>query len=68
MVFVVGDAQKRHIETVRDEIEKITQNKLRKNCGEVPILPMLGIAVYPRDSRDVAELEQIARHKLSRMF
>ena len=68
MVFVVGDTQKRRIETVKDEIEKITQNKLRKNCGEVPILPMLGIAVYPRDSRDVAELEQIARHKLSRMF
>jgi signal transduction histidine kinase len=68
MAFVVGDAQKRHIETVKDEIEKITQNKLRKNCGEVPILPMLGIAVYPRDSQDVAELEQIARHKLSRMF
>jgi signal transduction histidine kinase len=68
MAFVVGDTQKRHIETVMEEIEKITQNKLRKNCGEVPILPMLGIAVYPRDSRDVAELEQIARHKLSRMF
>jgi len=68
MAFVVGDTQKRRIETVKEEIEKITQNKLRKNCGEVPILPMLGIAVYPRDSRDVAELEQIARHKLSRMF
>ena len=68
MAFVVGDAQKRHIETVKEEIEKITQNKLRKNCGEVPILPMLGIAVYPRDSRDVTELEQIARHKLNRMF
>lgn len=62
VVFVIKGSEKRHVEAVKREIQKIVRNKLRKNCGKAPILPMLGMAVYPTDSCEAGELEKIARH------
>jgi len=67
IVLVAGAKQKGHIQTIKDEIQKITQNILGKKYGHAPILPMLGMAVYPTDSHDMVELEKIARHNLRRM-
>lgn len=67
IVLVVAEKQKGYIQTVKNQIQKITQNMLRKKYGDAPILPMLGVAVYPTDSHDMVELEKIARHELRQM-
>ncbi len=67
-VFVVSGAIEQQIETVKQKFEKIVSNRLRKNCGHTPILPMFGVAVYPGDSDDIQKLEQIARGRICKMF
>lgn len=67
IVLVATAQQKGYIQTVIEKIQKITQNNLRKKYGDAPILPMLGMAVYPTDSHDIVELEKIARHNLRKM-
>jgi len=67
IVLVAAEKQKGHIQTVKNQIQKITQNLLRKKYGDTPILPMLGVAVYPTDSHDMVELEKIARHGVRQM-
>ncbi len=67
IVLVAAAQQKGYIQTVIEKIQKITQNNLRKKYGDAPILPMLGVAVYPADSHDMVELEKIARHNLRKM-
>ncbi len=67
IVLVAAAQQKGYIQTVIEKIQKITQNNLRKKYGDAPILPMLGMAVYPTDSHDMVELEKIARHNLRKM-
>lgn len=67
IVLVTAEKQKGYIQTVKSQIQKITQNMLRKKYGDAPILPMLGVAVYPTDSHDMVELEKIARHEFRQM-
>jgi len=67
IVLVAAEKQEGYIQTVKNQIQKITQNMLRKKYGDTPILPMLGIAVYPTDSHDMVELEKIARHGVRQM-
>jgi signal transduction histidine kinase len=67
IILVAGGKQSGYIQTIKDKIQKITQNILRKKYGHAPILPMLGVAVYPTDSRNMTELEKIARHNLGKM-
>ena len=68
VVFVVEKAGAKQIEMVRQKIRKIVGNRLRKNCGRGPILPMLGIGVYPADALDARELEDVSRRKVSRLL
>jgi len=66
-VLVTSAGQRGDIQAVIEEIEKFTQNNLRKKYGSAPILPMLGVAVYPTDSHDMVELEKIARHNFRKI-
>ncbi|RKY05813.1 MAG: hypothetical protein DRP66_10085 [Planctomycetota bacterium] len=68
VVFVVEKACAKQIEMVRRKIQKIVGNRLRKNCGNGPILPMLGIGVYPTDAIDARDMEDVARRKVSRLL
>lgn len=67
-IFVVNNAQKERIDAVKQKITKIMGNRLRKNCGDLPILPMLSTGIYPTDSLDVSELEKAARRQAEKMF
>jgi signal transduction histidine kinase len=67
IVLVTSAGQRGDIQAVIEEIEKFTENNLRKKYGSAPILPMLGVAVYPTDSHDMVELEKIARHNLRKI-
>ncbi|HIJ70532.1 MAG TPA: PAS domain-containing sensor histidine kinase [Planctomycetes bacterium] len=67
IILVASEKQKGYIKTLIEKIQKITQNNLRKKYGNAPILPMLGVAVYPTDSHDMVELEKMARHEIRQM-
>ena len=67
-IFVVNNAQKERIDAVKQKIRKIVGNRLRKNCGDLPILPMLSTGIYTGDSLDVSELEKAARRQAEKMF
>jgi len=68
VVFVVEQSRRRRCEMVRHKIQKIVGNRLRKNYGGSPILPMLGVAVYPADATEARDLEEVARKRVSRLF
>jgi len=61
IVFVVSGTRKGHIESAKVEIPKIIRNCFGKDCGDHPIMPMLGMAVYPGDTYEFESLEKIAR-------
>ena len=62
------EAGAEQIEVVRQKIQKIVGNRLRKNCGRGAILPMLGIGVYPTDTLDARDMEDIARENASKLL
>ncbi len=68
IVFVVEKVGEQRVETVRHRIQKIVGNRLRKNCGGSPILPMLGVGVYPADAVEARDLEEVARRKVGKLF
>ena len=68
IVFVVEKAGDQRVETVRHRIQKIVGNRLRKNCGGSPILPMLGVGVYPADAVEARDLEEVARRNVGKLF
>ena len=68
VIFVIDNANKQRIKAVKQQIIKIVANRLRKNCGGLPILPMLGIGTFPGDSCQVSELEKVARRRAKKMF
>ena len=65
IAFVVDEAGQEQIENVKRRIEKIVINALRKNCNRLPIVPMLGIAVYPTDATEVRDMEKSARRQMT---
>jgi signal transduction histidine kinase len=68
VIFIVRERQRGHIEAITQKIHKIVDNRLRKNCGEAPIVPMFGMAFYPGDLERVDELERLARGNMEKMF
>jgi hypothetical protein len=60
--------QKRCIESIKQKVQKIVENRLKKNCGEAPIVPMFGMAVFPDESATGFDLEKIARDNIGKMF
>ncbi|MBE0535795.1 MAG: hypothetical protein IH624_09005 [Phycisphaerae bacterium] len=68
VVFVVGDKASVRLDKVRRRIQEIVRARFRKNCGQAPILPMLGVGFYPGDTSEVRDLEKMARRKLIRLF
>ena len=52
---------------VRDELGKIIAKRFKKKFNSGEIMPMFGIAVYPSDTRQVADLQKIASGSLKEL-
>jgi len=68
LVFVVNGSTAVRVEVVRRKIQEIVRRRIRKCCGQAPILPMLGTGFFPADAADVRDLEKITRRKVVRLF
>jgi hypothetical protein len=65
--LIIRGAVKSRIPGVRDELRKIIANRLKKKFNTDEILPMFGIAIYPSDTRQVADLKKIATGSLKEL-
>ena len=67
IIVVIRGAVKSRIPGVRDELRKIIANRLKKKFNTDEIMPMSGIAIYPSDTRLVADLGKIATGSLKEL-
>lgn len=65
MVFVVNDFGRQTVESVQHKIEMNLLNFLKKRFIGIPIVPMLGTSIWPRDGADRSGLETAARKGLA---
>jgi hypothetical protein len=65
MVFVVNDCERQTVESVQHKIEINLLNFLKKHFIGTPIVPMLGVSLWPKDGADKNGLEMAARKGLS---
>ncbi|MBW8017372.1 MAG: PAS domain-containing sensor histidine kinase [Planctomycetes bacterium] len=65
VVFAVSDARKKRVDTVKSKIEKVVKNIKKNMFNGAPIVPMIGIGVYPTDSNEIIEIENLARKTLT---
>ena len=62
VVFAVSNARKKRIDTVKKQIAKIIKNIRESKFNNAAIVPMIGIGVYPTDSNEIIEIENLARN------
>lgn len=62
--FVINATKKRRIDAMVRKIKKIVKNKLKNKFIEAPIVPKCGLGVYPGDSCEIIELENLARQTI----
>lgn len=67
-VFVLGGRFSDRAAKLVGRIRKIIGNPYKKKLKEVPILPMVGLGVYPADAGDPLDLERIVRHRMKPLF
>jgi signal transduction histidine kinase len=65
MVFVINDSGRQTVESVRHKIEMNLLNLLKKHFIGIPIVPMLGTSLWPKDGADKNGLETAARNGLA---
>ncbi|MEN6307622.1 MAG: ATP-binding protein [Anaerohalosphaeraceae bacterium] len=65
MVFIIGDFGRQSIESVQQKIELNLMNYIKKHFINVPIVPMLGKSLWPKDGTDKVSLETAARNNLA---
>jgi hypothetical protein len=68
MVFLMTDSGIETIESIQNKIEKNLLNQIKKNFSDIPIVPMLGKAVFPLDDAEIAKLQQTARNNLAEII
>lgn len=61
VVFAVSDARKKRLDTVKAQIIKTVRNIKNNNFKDASIVPMIGLGVYPTDSNEIIEIENLAR-------
>jgi two-component system phosphate regulon sensor histidine kinase PhoR len=67
ITFVINESKSQKINNIRKKIEKMIYHSLKKNFSDLPILPMMGMAGCPADTKNAAQLPEIARIKISSM-
>jgi hypothetical protein len=65
MIFVVNEVSRQTVESVQHKIETNLLNFLRKHFIGIPIMPMLGTSLWPREGSDKDGLEAAARKGLA---
>jgi signal transduction histidine kinase len=65
MAFVVNDFGRQTVESVQHKIETNLLNYLRKHFIGIPIMPMLGTSLWPKEGADKDGLETAARKGLA---
>jgi hypothetical protein len=65
MVYVVNDFSRQTVESVQHKIETNLLNILRKHFIGIPIVPMLGTSLWPKEGTDKDGLETAARKALA---
>jgi PAS domain S-box-containing protein len=65
MVFVINDWGRQTFESVRHKIEMNLLNFLKKHFIGIPIVPMRGTSLWPKDGADKNGLETAARKGLA---
>jgi signal transduction histidine kinase len=65
MVFIVNDFGRQTVESVQHKIEMNLLNFLRKHFIGIPIMPMLGTSLWPKEGADKDGLETAARKGLA---
>jgi len=65
MVFIIGDFGRQSIESVQQKIELNLLNYMKKYFIDIPIVPMLGKSLWPKDGTDKVSLETAARNSLA---
>jgi hypothetical protein len=61
VVFAVSNARNKRVDTIKAQITKIVKNIKKNNWNDAPIRPMIGLGVYPTDSNEIIEIENLAR-------
>jgi PAS domain S-box-containing protein len=67
VVFVIDGPDKKRWQNIQKEIQKIVVDRVRKRFNRAPILPMFGMAVYPRQATKARDLEKAARQQMTEM-
>ncbi|MBM4103259.1 MAG: PAS domain-containing protein [Planctomycetes bacterium] len=65
MVFIINDCGRQTFESVRHKIEMNLLNFVKKHFIGIPIVPMLGMSLWPQDGADKNGLETAARKGLA---
>lgn len=65
ITFVINESAHQKTEIIQKKIDKMIQHHLKKNFSGEAILPMMGMAEYPMDTNDPAQLPETAQTKLS---
>ena len=68
MIFLISESKMQTIECVQNKIEKNLLNQIKKNFSDIPIVPMLGKAVFPADATDTAKLQETVRDNLAEIL
>ena len=63
--FIVNDIGRQAVESVQHKIETNLLNFLRKHFIGIPIMPMLGTSLWPKEGADKDGLETAARKALA---
>jgi len=62
VVFAVCNARKKRIDAVKKQIAKMVKNIRESKFNDAAIVPMIGVGVYPTDSNEIIEVENLARN------
>jgi hypothetical protein len=65
MVFIIGDFGRQSIESVQQKIELNLLNYMKKYFIDIPIVPMLGKSLWPKDGTAKVSLATAARNSLA---
>ncbi|MCF7955188.1 MAG: PAS domain-containing sensor histidine kinase [Phycisphaerae bacterium] len=62
VVFAVSNARKKRVDAVKKKIAKIVKNIKNSKFNGEAIVPMIGVGIYPTDSNEIIEIENLARN------
>lgn len=65
-IYVVNQFGRQQLETVYTRLEKMIENRIKKSFSDLPIVPMMALAEYPKEGKSPSELITNVQNKLAR--